>query len=178
MRTFGQAIFIAKRAHPNEDLVSWRSYVSSAFLNLSVHPIYQLRQVVKINGILCLIYHLVFGNQASPCCWCSVSGLMCWIWIKKYNISDLHVYMGNFFSWALTQDLITYKGTLRPRLQACLLMFWDEIGCPWKATKQEFGKELKIIGFFIDINHGTLTLTNKSISNILDTVKSFLASPE
>jgi hypothetical protein len=102
---------------------------------------------------------------------------MCWIAIKKFNIIDLHVFMDDFFSWGLARDLITYKGTARPRLQARLLMFWDEIGCPWKATKQEFGMEFKIIGFYVDINLGTLTHTDESISNVLTMVKSFLATP-
>lgn len=62
MRTFGQVIFNAKRAHPDEDLILWKSDVSSAFLNLSAHPIYQLRQVVDIDGTLCLIHRLVFSN--------------------------------------------------------------------------------------------------------------------
>ena len=66
MRTFGQVIFNAKRAHPNETLVTWKSDVLLAFLNLPAHPIYQLRQVVDIDGTLQLIHRLVFGNQASP----------------------------------------------------------------------------------------------------------------
>jgi hypothetical protein len=177
MRTFGQAIFNAKRLHPNEDLVTWKSDVSSAFLNLPAHPIYQLRQVVDVDGIWRLIHRLVFGNRASPRCWCSVSGLMCWIGIKKFDIKDLHDFMDDFFSWAFASDLILYKGVSRPRSQTRLLMFWDEIGCPWKEKKQEFGKELKIIGFYVDINRGTLTLTDEAISNILDAVKAFLTTP-
>ena len=157
MRTFGQAIFNAKRAHPNEALVTWKSDVSSTFLNLPAHPIYQLRQVVDVEGTRRLIHHLVFGNRASPCCWCSVSALMCWIGIKKFDIKDLHDFMDDFFSWALAADLVFYKGISRPRSQARLLMFWDEIRCPWKEKKQEFGMELKIIGFYVDINRGTLT---------------------
>ena len=177
MRTFGQVIFNAKRAHPNDDLVTWKSDVSSAFLNLPAHPIYQLRQVVDIDGIWRLIHCLVFGNRASPRCWCSVSGLMCWIGIKKFAIKDLHDFMDDFFSWALASDLILYKGISRPRSQTRLLMFWDEIGCPWKEKKQEFGKELKIIGFYVDINRGTLTLTDETISIVLDAVRTFLATP-
>jgi hypothetical protein len=177
MRTFGQAIFNAKRAHPDEDLVTWKSDVSSAFLNLPAHPIYQLRQVVDVEGILRIIHRLVFGNRASPRCWCSVSGLMCWIGIKKFDIADLHDFMDDFFSWALASDFIIYKGISRPRSQARLLMFWDEIGCPWKDEKQKFGLLLKIIGFYVDINHGTLTLTDESISDIITTVRAFLATP-
>ena len=177
MRSFGQVIFNAKRAHPHHDLVTWKSDVSSAFLNLPAHPIYQLRQIVEVEGAWHLIRRLVFGNRASPRCWCSVSGLMCWIGIRKFGISDLHDFMDDFFSWGTASDLILYKGISRPRPQARLLMLWDEIGCPWKEKKQEYGLQLKIIGFYVDINRGTLTLTDESVADVLSTVRAFLASP-
>ena len=177
MRTFGQVIFNAKQAHPNETLVTWKSDVSSAFLNLPAHPIYQLRQVVDVEGTLRIIHRLVFGNRSSPRCWCSVAGLMCWLAIMKFGIEDLHDFMDDFFSWAFASDLVLYKGVSRPRPQARLLMFWDEIRCPWKDKKQEFGTELKIIGFYVDINRGTLTLTDDAISDILNVVRAFLSTP-
>ena len=177
MRTFGQAIFNAKKAHANESLLTWKSDVSSAFLNLPAHPLYQLRQVVDVEGTLRIIHRLVFGNRSSPRCWCSVSGLMCWIGIMKLDIPDLHDFMDDFFSWAFASDLILYKGISRPRPQARLLMLWDAIGCPWKEKKQEFGLELKIIGFYVDINHGTLTLTDETISEVITTIRAFLATP-
>ena len=177
MRTFGQVIFNAKQAHPNETLVTWKSDVSSAFLNLPAHPIYQLRQVVDVEGTLRIIHRLVFGNCSSPRCWCSVAGLMCWLAIMKFGIEDLHDFMDDFFSWAFASDLVLYKGVSRPRPQARLLMFWDEIRCPWKDKKQEFGTELKIIGFYVDINRGTLTLTDDAISDILNVVRAFLSTP-
>ena len=65
MRTFGQVMYNAKRLHPNTPLVTWKSDVSSAFLNLPAHPIYQLRQVVEVDGIRRLIHRLVFGNRAA-----------------------------------------------------------------------------------------------------------------
>ena len=177
MRTFGQVIFNAKQAHPNETLVTWKSDVSSAFLNLPAHPIYQLRQVVDVKGTLRIIHRLVFGNRSSPRSWCSVAGLMCWLAIMKFGIEDLHDFMDDFFSWAFASDLVLYKGVSRPRPQARLLMFWDEIRCPWKDKKQEFGTELKIIGFYVDINRGTLTLTDDAISDILNVVRAFLSTP-
>jgi hypothetical protein len=177
MRSFGQVLFDAKRAYPNEALVTWKSDVSSAFLNLPAHPIYQLRQVVDVDGVWRLIHRLVFGNRASPRCWCSVSGLMCWIGIKKFHIRDLHDYMDDFFSWGLASDLVIYKGVSRPRSQTRLLMLWDEIGCPWKEKKQEYGLKLKIIGFYVDINRGTLTLTDESVTNVIAAVRTFLSTP-
>ncbi|KAF8805359.1 hypothetical protein BYT27DRAFT_7258470 [Phlegmacium glaucopus] len=179
MRTFGQVIYNAKRAFPREPLVIWKSDVSSTFLNLPAHPIYQLRQVIDVEGVWRLVHCLVFGNRASPHshCWCSVSGLMCWIGIKKLDIKDLHDFMDDFFSWARASDLVLYKGVSRPHPQARLLMLWDKIGCPWRDKKQEFGMELKIIGFYVDINNGTLTLADEAIADIIKAVCAFLATP-
>jgi hypothetical protein len=56
-------------------------------------------------------------------------------------------------------------------------MFWDEICCHLEERKQEFGFLLKIIGFFVNINNGTITLTDESISDVLETIQAFLATP-
>jgi hypothetical protein len=85
--------------------------------------------------------------------------------------------MDDFFSWVFASDLVLYKGVSRPRPQDRLLKLWDEISRPWQDKKQEFGTLLMIIGFYVDINWGTLTLTDDSISEILNVVRAFLAIP-
>ena len=79
--------------------------------------------------------------------------------------------MDDFLSWALASDLVIYKSVSRPRSQTRLLMLWDEIGCPWKERKQEFGLELKII--YIE------ALTDESIIDLIAKVRAqaFLATP-
>ena len=128
----------------------------SAFLNLPAHPLWQLRQVVVVDDKLYIMRRLVFGSHASPRCWCAVSGLLCWIAIRKLNIIGLHVYMDNF---DFADNLVPYHGWLRPCRQVQLLTFWDEISCPFEDKKQDHGEVLKIIGFFVKINHGTITHT-------------------
>lgn len=177
MRSFGQAMFNAKSNFPNEALVSWKSDVASAFLNLPAHPLWQIRQVVKVDGVWYIVHRLVFGNRASPRCWCSVSALMCWVGIKKLNITDLHVFMDDFYSWDFANNMVTYQGVARPKNQAKLLILWDAIGCPWEEKKQEFGETLKIIGFWVDINRGTITLSDDSVADIVSKIKSFIETP-
>ena len=76
---------------------------------------------------------------------------------------DLHVFMDDFYSWDWADNLVTYQGILRPKNQAQLLILWDTIGCPWEEKKQEFGEKLKIIGCWVDINQGTITLSDKLV---------------
>ncbi|KNZ71911.1 hypothetical protein J132_05185 [Termitomyces sp. J132] len=102
---------------------------------------------------------------------------MCWLSIKKFDITDLHVFMDDFYSWEKSNNLITYQGVSRPKNQARLLVLWDAIGCPWEEKKQEFGEKLKIIGFWVDINQGTITLSEDSAADIVSKIESFIETP-
>jgi hypothetical protein len=177
MRSFGQCLHDACQSNPGVPLVIFKDDVATAFLNLPAHPIWQLRQVVLVDGRLYIVRRLVFGNRASPRIWCAVLGLMCWLAIRKLNIVGLHVYMDNFFGWAHADDLILYHGQLRPHLQVQLLLFWEAIRCPFEDKKQEHGSPLKIIRFWVDINLGTISLAPSSVTNIQLKIDCFLATP-
>src|ERR1700720_1292369 len=99
MRDFGQCLHDACLANAGRQLILYKDDVASAFFNLPAHPIWQIRQVVAVDGKLQIVRQLVFGNRASPRVWCIISGLMCWIAIRKFSITDLYVYMDDFFDW-------------------------------------------------------------------------------
>jgi len=174
MHSFGQVLREAGAANPQQTLITFKSDVTSAFLNLPAHPLWQLHQVVRVDDKLYIVHCLVFGNRASPRCWYAVSGLICWIAIQKYNILGLHVYMDDFFGWSLADDLVYFHSCLRPCRQVQLLSLWDDISCPFEDKKQDHGKVLKIIGFFVDINRGTITLSPDTITDIISKIHSFL----
>jgi hypothetical protein len=177
MRTFGQTLHNACATNPGKHLVTFKSDVASAFLNLPAHLIFQLHQVVKIEGKLFIVRHLVFGNHASPHCWCAVLGLLCWLGVQKLNITSLHVYMDDFFGWDFADNLVQYQGKLCPHQQVQLLLLWEVISCPFKDCKQEHSEVLKIIGFWVDINTSSISLFPQSISDIIMKIELFLATP-
>jgi len=117
MHPFGQTLYRGLQHANGHRLVVFKSDVASAFLNLPAHPLWQLRQVVNVDGLLHIVRRLVFGNRASPCIWCSISGLLCWIAIRKLGILNLMVYMDDFFSWDYADNLIFFHGMLRPKRQ-------------------------------------------------------------
>ncbi len=177
MRSFGQRLHLARQSNSSQSLRIFKSDVAKAFLNLPVHPLWQLHQLVRVDNHYHVVRHLIFGTRTSPRCWCSVSGLMCWFGIVKLEIEDLHVYMDDYFGWDYDKGLIWFHGRFRPQRQVQLLLFWDRINCPWEDEKQEDGTALKIIGFWVDINLGSISLTADSTSDIILTIKSFLNTP-
>ncbi|KAJ3816936.1 hypothetical protein F5880DRAFT_1633710 [Lentinula raphanica] len=108
MHTFGQVFNDVIKEHPNEELVLFKSNVAKAFLNLPAHPLWQLCQVVSVDGGFHIVRRLVFGTRTSSRCWCSVSALLCWFGTEKLGIPNLHasVYIDDFFGWDFKRNLI------------------------------------------------------------------------
>ncbi|CAA7268094.1 unnamed protein product [Cyclocybe aegerita] len=178
MRIFGQILFNARCQHHGQRLVMWKSDIASAFLNLPAHPLWQLRQIVVVDGKFYIVWRLVFGNRASPRIFCSLSGLLCWIAVKKLGIEGLLVYMDDFYGWDFADNLIKFHGRRRPCWQVLLLTFWEAIGCPYEDRKQEDGDCLKIIGFWVDPNRGSISLPPDSVDTIVTHITSFLTHPK
>ncbi|KAM5540367.1 hypothetical protein V8D89_005825 [Ganoderma adspersum] len=180
MHDFGQILFDAHRRYPDWDLTLYKSDVSTAFLNLPAHPVWQLRQVVTVDDDFHIVRRLVFGSRASPRIWCSVSALLCWIAIHKYNIRGLVVYMDDFFGWDFSDPahLLFFHGRLRPSRQVRLLLFWAYVMCPFDDPKQLDGRLLKIIGFWNDVVNFTISMPPSVVDAAVEAINRFLSSPD
>jgi hypothetical protein len=55
MRSFGQCLHDARQANPGVPLFIFKDDVVTAFLNLPAHPIWQLRQIVLVDGRLYIV---------------------------------------------------------------------------------------------------------------------------
>jgi hypothetical protein len=177
MRSFGGALHYAQLDNPGRRLILYKDDIATAFLNLPVHPIWQLRQVVSLDDVFHIVWRLIFGSRASPRVWCSVSGLICWLGIRKLEIIDLRVYMDDYYGWDFADNLVWFRGRHRPRRQVQLLLLWEAIKCPFEDKKQDHGETLKIIGFWVDVNKGTITLPPSSVTQILTRIDTFLSTP-
>jgi hypothetical protein len=84
--------------------------------------------------------------------------------------------MDDFFRWDYAYNLVWYQERLRPHQQVQLLVLWESISCPFKDHKQDYGKVLKIIGLWVDVNAGSILLLLNTISNIITKIDLFLAT--
>ena len=50
MHTFSQALYDAIENNPTQKIITFKSDIVSAFLNLPAHPLWQIQQIVIING--------------------------------------------------------------------------------------------------------------------------------
>ena len=170
MHDLGQTLHDIHQRFKDRHFILYKSDVASAFLSLPSHPKWQLRQIVEVDGSRHIIYRLVFGSRASPRIWCSVSSLICWIAIFKFDIIGIFVYMDDFFGWDFEENMKVFHGKLRPKRQVSLLQFWDAISCPYDDQKQLHGSPLKIIGFWVDIG----SIPPAAVEEAINAISTFL----
>ncbi|KAF8700479.1 hypothetical protein AX14_000774 [Amanita brunnescens Koide BX004] len=160
---------------PSVLLCLFKSDVSSAYRNLPMHPLWQMKQIVTIDGQRHVDRCNSFGNRASQRLWVSFMALVTWIATSVRKLAHLKLYTDDCFSFELassTEYYAPYKKKL-PKKQAQLLRLWDELGVPHEEKKQVFGETLEILGFLVDPNAMTITIPKWKLDKLLSTIRRF-----
>jgi hypothetical protein len=143
-----------------------------------MHPLWQIKQVITIDGMRHVDWCMAFGSRTSPRIWCTFMGMVIWIAIHVYLLEDLLHYMDNAWSYDTDPTLQLYAlyGAHYPRKQVCLLQLWDEIGLPHEKHKQVFGPSLEIIGPVLDPQDMTISMPAASKSELIIAICHFIDS--
>jgi hypothetical protein len=166
--------FCLLHGHPPSWL--FKSDVSQAYRRLPMHPVWQIRQVVTVDGLRRVDRCNNFGGRASAMIWCSFMSLVLWIANFRLSIFPLLAYMDDTFGFDDSSELAPYSpyDCSFPPSQVRLLQFWDEIGLPHEASKQEFGHHLVITGFLVDPSSMTISLDGERRAALLSAVREFV----
>jgi len=127
-----------------------------------MHPLWQLCQIVMI----CDHHHVDnnnnFGNRGAGRLWVIFFSLDLWIAVVIKLVHDLFSYVDNAFSWEFARRVTFYQPYQKflPTKQAILLNLFDEVGVPHEERKQVFGSPLQIIGFNVEPNTMTITMSH------------------
>ena len=170
----GNKLLAVQKRHPNRKLRLWKSDVKSAYRQLPVHPLWQIKQAVPIDGQ----YHIdrcnTFGNRGGGWNWDSFSSLVNWIGIEKKGITDLLGYVDDNFGWEFEGKQQYYKPYDKhlPTKQARLLELWDELGIPHDEEKQLSGPSLRILGYDVDANAMTVKVPDDKRDKVVELLRS------
>lgn len=177
MTQLGELILRAhNRLQPNQRLVLFKSDVAEAYRTIPMHPIWQTKQVVTVDGERHVDHNNVFGGKRSGDTFIAFMSLVLWVAEKKWNIPGLCSYVDDVFGVAVNSDQRIYKpyGQKLPENQTRLLECWDALGVPHKKEKQVHGSQLMIIGFHVDVDRLTLSLAPKRRSELLEQLDRFI----
>ncbi|KIJ34231.1 hypothetical protein M422DRAFT_182388 [Sphaerobolus stellatus SS14] len=161
MHNFGKLLRKAYTKYGRAPAYLFKSDCLEAFCRIPMHVLWQIRQVVTIDGQCHVDRCLVFGNWGAPNIWCSFMALVVWIAINIKHIEDLLHYMDDAFGYEMDPVLEYYVPYDKhyPKKQVVLLHLWDELNLPHNIKKQEFGSSLVIISFHVDPACMTLSIS-------------------
>lgn len=76
---------------------------------MPMHPLWQIKQVVTVNGHWYIDHYNVFGGHASQRIWHAFMSLMLWIAVFKWFISNAYLYVETLLAlnWHPCCDLIS-----------------------------------------------------------------------
>jgi hypothetical protein len=165
-----------RREYGRRQLVLFKSDVAMAYRRLVLHPLWQIKQIVTIDGERHIDHCTTFGGRGSCRSFTSFMGLVIWIAIFIKKICDLLSYMDDSFSFDVEGNVLWYAPyqCYYPAKQTKLLKFWDEIGLPHEKPKQEYSRRLRITGFMVDPNEMRVTMDSEDKAKLLERVADFI----
>ena len=101
--------------------------------------------------------------------------LVLWIAVFQRHLHALKCYMDDNFSFSISGDIELYApyDTFLPSEQVRLLQLWDKINLPHEEEKQISGTCIPIIGFDVDPNTMTVTMSHTKRTELIDTCTAF-----
>ena len=172
------ALLRYRKEHPVTPLVMFKSDVAAAYRQLPLHPLWQIKQVVTIDGIRHVDHNTAFGGRGSCRGYTAFMGLVLWIAIFIKMLLDLFGYIDDNFSFEEEGRVSWYAPyqCYYPTKQAKLLRLWDEIGLPHEKAKQEYAPVLRIVGFMVDPNLMCVSMDNADKDKLTQHITQFIAT--
>ncbi|THH15183.1 hypothetical protein EW146_g5256 [Bondarzewia mesenterica] len=101
----------------------FKSDVSQAYRQLPMHPLWQIKQIVTVDGEHQVDRCNNFRDRAGGFIWCSFFELVLWIAINIRRILELLAYVDDTFGHDVQAELVCYKpyDAYYPTKQVCLL---------------------------------------------------------
>ena len=181
LHDLGKRILQLRAVHgPLAPLVLWKSDVSLAYRHIPMHPLWQMKQIVTIDGRRHVDRCMVFGSRASARIWCTFFNLVLWIAVHVVGIPHLLAYMDDCFSVTASRVRLLYRPYQcdLPTDQTLLLRLWDRLHIAHKARKQVAGLSLEIIGFHVCPASMTFSLPPEKRAELALAIDTFLCSED
>ena len=171
----GSVLLAVRKKHPKRKLILFKSDVKSAYRQLPMDPLWQIKQVVSIDGQRHVDRCNTFGNRGGGWNWDSFASLVNWIGTEKKEISDLLGYVDDNFGWEFEGNTKYYKPYKKhlPAKQTRLLQLWDELGVPHDEDKQLSGPCLPILGYEVNANAMTVKVPDEKKAKVIRLLRDY-----
>ena len=98
-----------RRRYPGAKLILFKSDVSAAYRRLPLHPLWQIKQIITVDGCRHVDRCMSFGGRGSCRDYTAFMGLVLWIAIFIKFISDLFGYIDDNFGFDEEGNVLWYE---------------------------------------------------------------------
>jgi hypothetical protein len=179
IKSLGASLRAFRREHGEHvQLIMHKSDIQGAYRNIPMAPLWQLKQAVAFEDRKHVDRCNCFGCRGSYYVYLAFISFVCWIALHVKEIQHLKCYIDDNCSFALLGDVRYYPKYKRyfPTDQTKLLELWDELGLPHEERKQIYGPVIPFIGFDVDPNAMTVSISDERKRDLLDKVRDFAKS--
>jgi hypothetical protein len=175
IRELEKSLRLFRRRFGNKRLVVFKSDMKAAYRQMPLAFLWQIKQIATVDGQRHVDRCVCFGCRSSQYIFMAFMGLVVWIAIYVHQIEHLKDYVDDLYSFEVESNMLFYEPYNRsfPTKQTRLLLLWDELGIPHSLEKQEFGSVLSIIGFLVDPNAMTVTMSAESRADLVSVIRIF-----
>ena len=143
----GNQLLAVRKKYPNRKICLWKSEVRSAYRQLPVHPLWEIKQAVPVDDQYRIDQSNASGNPlgGGGWNWDRYISLVNWIGgfgTQKKAVSHLLHEVDDNFGWEFEGKTSYYEPYKKhmPTKQVRLLRLWDELGIPHDEEKQVSGR--------------------------------------
>jgi hypothetical protein len=176
IKSLGASLRAFRKANGDDvQLVMWKSDIEAAYRNLWLVKQWQAKQTVTLGDKRHVDHCNCFGNRSSYKIFLSFYCLVAWIAEYIKLIRHLKTYVDDNASFGLAGDVLYYEPYHRyyPTNQTKLLLLWDELGIPHAEKKQIYGPVVPFIGFDVDPNTMTVSISDERRAQLIEKVRTF-----
>ena len=173
IRSLGMALLHFCLEH--RDDIEYKSDISHTYHNFWVDPLWQIKQRVSVGTDRYVDQCNCFGGRASYLIFLSFSLLLAWIAQEVKLIKNLKTYIDDNGSFACIGDVMYYPtyDSYYPSDQTKLLLLWDELNIPHTKKKQVYRSIVPYVGFNMDPNAMTISLSGDRQAELIARVRDF-----
>ena len=179
IKSLGASLRTFRREHGDQvELVIYKSNIQGAYRNIPMAPLWQLKQAVAFDGRTHIDRCNCFGCRGSYYVYLAFISFVCWLALYVKGIQHLKCYIDDNCSFVRLGDVKFYRKYNRyfPSDQTKLLELWDELGLPHEEKKQIYGPIIPFIGFDVDPNSMTVSISDERRHDLLAKVRDFSKS--
>jgi hypothetical protein len=176
LHDLGREILSQNQLFPARQRIVYKSDVKGAYRIIPMAPEFQMFQAKRIEGELHLDRANVFGRSDAGHLFTDFNSLPLWI-AEKETGNTHYAYMDDNYGVEFADQMSWYEPYQKtyPKAQADLLRLWDRLGIPHEEKKQVYGEVIEIIGFLVDPNAMSISLSEERRQKVVDYIEWFIS---